>query len=813
MCNASARFGSAAGALACVTIALVAQIPAAKLGTRERAFQEPRNANERPRVTPAPLDVRLRALADMQRQRAALIDAGPTWQSIGPAPLRQGGLPNTGRIHAVAVDPSNANTIYIGAAGGGVWKTTDGGATWRALTDFQCSLTIGSIAIDPVNTQIVYAGNTACGLLRSADGGETWTLFRTPEMNAPGTQINRIGIDRRTAGGTRGTTLFLAAYRDGLLRSTDSGQTTQRLSASNDRVWDVTLDPQSPSTVFALVETVGSAHSDVRVGKSVDGGNHWTVSTIATPGRISYLEMTIARSDPRIGYVMLSADTAFRFFRTDDGGDHWRVLDAIPSSSLYGGGTFTIDPADPNTLVFGSDTLSKSTDGGQSWIRMNAPVHVDPRQLVYDNAGRLFDACDGGLFRSNDRGTTWVSLNGNLAITQFYREIAFDPARPDSLYGGTWDNGVGLFAGDLAWQNLNVCDAFSPIVDPSRPRSVIYTCQWPVGIYRWDVGPPDGSQTNQRRTNGINLSDPGYFVPPLAASGDNRVLYFATNRMYRSDDSAETWQPVGPILDSTYYVWALAVSRTNANHVIASPVSDKQVSVSKDGGRTWTRSAGLISSAAFVRFDPIDDNIAYAIQADVSRPYLYASVNGGASWFSITGNLPALHIASVVADVRSGRRILYVATEIGVYRSTDSGATWTPFSEGLPHTTVVDLAVSPDQRTLVAATDGRGMFALRLGDPKCVDPPATPTGLTSAVSGANVTLSWTAPAGVCSLTGYVVEAGSAAGLSNLAVLPTGGTATTFSATGVGKGTYFVRMRASNENGTSGPSNETIVRVQ
>ena len=399
------------------------------------------------------------------------------WTAIGPDRISSGAgdLADSGRINTIAINPSNTSIIYAGGATGGVWKTTDGGATWVALTDTQCSLAMGSIAIDPSNASIIYAGTGeenfsgdsfyGCGVLKSTDGGTTWTQLGGSifDTTAGGATIGKIVIHPSV------TSTLLVASDFGLYRSTDGGASFALVQSGV--ATDVVIDPASPGTMYAAVGNLFGAAAN-GVYKSTDTGATWTKLAGGFPtASVGRINLAIAASSPSTIYAAVQNSGSFTLlgiFKTTDGGTSWVSLSASGatcSTQCWYDMVIAVDPTNVNTVYFGGVSLFKSTNGGTSFSDITGLIHVDQHAFVFlpGNANTVFSGNDGGIFKSTDGGTTWTSLNTNIAITQFYSGLSLHPTSAATALGGTQDNHTLLYTGSTVWapvsfQGVGGCD-------------------------------------------------------------------------------------------------------------------------------------------------------------------------------------------------------------------------------------------------------------------------------------------------------------------------------------------------------------------
>jgi photosystem II stability/assembly factor-like uncharacterized protein len=651
--------------------------------------------------------------------------SGTTWQPIGPRAIPTSGT-SIGRISAIAVHPTDGNTLYIGGAQGGVWRTSDGGATWTPLTDKQCSLAMGSIALDPVNPSIVYAGTGeqhfsadsyyGCGVLRSLDGGNTWTrLGATVFVRG---RISRMLIVPSTAGTVATTTIF-AASDNGLFRSTDGGAnwTLVRSGIATDFV----IDPTDDRIVYTAIRQQG-------VFRSANRGTTWEpLGTGFATTSIGRINIAIVPSSPTTLYASVANLTTSMLngiWRTIDSGVTWTQLAATGAScstqcwyDMY----IAVHPTNPNQLYFGGVSMYRSLDGGTTFSAIGSligggAIHVDQHYLTFDprNPQRIYAANDGGIYRSDNAGTTWASLNAGLELTQFYSGISLHPSERTIVLGGTQDNGTLRYSNSPTWAAVIGGDGGFTAINPDNPAVQFGETQWTTTSQSSGPRRSDGAGFI-RKVNGIVTTETALFIPPLVMDPSNpSVLYFGTNRLYRTRDAAESWTPISPLIATTGAISSIAPAATDPNTIYVG-TSTGNLMVTRDSGIAWTtRTTGLptraITDIAVDRADPLT---AYVTVSGFGGNHVFRTVNAGQSWSSASGNLPDLPVNAVLLDPVS-RAFVLVGTDLGVFVSADSGSTWTVIDDGMPNVAVFDLAYNPATASLVAATHGRGMFQLQL---------------------------------------------------------------------------------------------------
>jgi photosystem II stability/assembly factor-like uncharacterized protein len=653
------------------------------------------------------------------------------WAPLGPAPIATAA---TGRISTIAVHPTNPAILYVGGAQGGVWKSSDGGATWAPTSDGECSLAMGSIAIDPVTPDILYAGTGelhfsgdsyyGCGVLRSTDGGSTWTQLGASifDTNVGGARVSRILVDPVSAGSAVSTTVY-AATSVGVYRSTDSGLNWTRVLEGI--ATDLVRDPLTPATLYAAI---GSPAGDARNGiyRSTDGGRTWNRLGGGFPtGDVGRIALAIAPSAPATLYAAIQTSFGaatgsgqlFGIYRTTDAGNAWSRAAATGAdcgTQCWYDLVIEVDPLDATAVWFGGVLLFRSTDGAASFRNVLGNVHVDQHALTFDpgNPGTLYVGNDGGIYRTTTAGATWQSLNTNLALTQFYAGISPHPFDPFFALGGTQDNGTLEFAGVPTWENVLGGDGGFTAIDYGNPAIAYAETQWSVNSgfsgprRRIAPGP------FVRLVAGINAADRALFIPPLVIDPANpAVLYFGTFRVYRTANRAESWTAISPDLTGGVgRVSAIAPAPSDPATLYVG-TSDGNLQVTRDLGTSWSlRENGLPDRyVTDIAVDRLQPGSAVLSVSGFGTGHVFRTTDFGNAWTDISTSLPDVPVNAVI---EIGAEI-FVGTDLGVFVTQDLGATWTPFVNGLPNVAVFDLAYANETGIAIAGTHGRGMFSFR----------------------------------------------------------------------------------------------------
>jgi photosystem II stability/assembly factor-like uncharacterized protein/PKD repeat protein len=749
--------------------------------TRRRASAlEQRSGKAHARARQLRRRVDLDALEDRMLLAGGITLSSVDWTAIGPAPIVSGQLPGggpvSGRITGIAADPVAPNTIYIASAGGGVWKTLDGGVTWAPLTDAVTDANgnpvpeaTGAVAVAQSNlpaavgNRIIYAGTGEAnnsgdsaygeGVEVSFDGGQSWTL-QTNNGVFSGLTVAKIAVDPSDAtgqtvyaafdnlgvNGTFGTT--------GIYKSTDAGKTWTNTTAgiaTQSEYTEVAVDPTNGQTLYAAI---GSAFADSNNGiyKSTNGGTSWTKLGGGAPsgntfGRIS---LALAPSSPNTLYAA-TADPATGALKeiaaTTDGGATWaNVTNNAPNAFATQGwydNVIIVDPTNPAVVfVAGSfattnnngnfiQGIIESTNSGGSWTDIsldaagNGP-HVDYHAAAFDAAGNLLVGSDGGIWQLSTPEDTvaqrWKDLNGNLSITQF-TNAALDPSDVNVVYGGSQDNGTEKFNGALGWSLIQPGDGGFTRVSAQNPQR-IYQEFFSVSLQRSDDG---GNTFSFIAPPNASPNNANFYVPYVLNPANGDEILYGTDTLYESTDAGNTWSTVGTPGSSFNAADApidvIAVSGTGASTTIY-VTAGGSVYVSRNNGTTWARRDVGAASDKFgdIAIDPTDPRTAYIVRdsfnATGNTGQVFRTTDAGQTWTNITGNLRNVPANAIALDVTALGTQLWVGTDTGVYYSSDLGSNWSAYGAGLPNVRVVSLEFNENLNVLLAGTHGRGAWEI-----------------------------------------------------------------------------------------------------
>ncbi len=670
---------------------------------------------------------------------------GAAWEFAGPVNI-------CGRITSVALDPEQTATFFIGAASGGVFKTTDAGLSWQPVFDDQPSLSIGDIALAPSDPDVIYVGTgeanagggsvsyEGLGIFRSDDGGMSWNGGGLSESGSIGRLVVHPQNPDICYAAAMGR-MFSENAQRGVFMTIDGGQSWQNILYLNDSTGaiDIVMDPGNPDVVYAAMwervrrpDRRSYGGPGCGIYKTTDGGANWEELTNGLPSGTSVgrIGITISPSDPDILYAIYADKTGYfdGVFKTLDGGESWIQTNDSYLSNMYSSygwwfGRIQVDPADPDIVYGIGFDLYKSSNGGNSWSNISGwDVHVDQHDLKAHplNPDFVVLGNDGGLYISQNGGSTFNPIE-NLPVMQFYT-CEMDNQHPERLYGGAQDNGTNrTMTGAVDdWESIYGGDGFYVLVDPQNNQYVYAEYQY--GALGRST---NGGTSFSYATSGISSSDRFNWMSPVVFSPDDpSVLYFGGNRVYKSTNRAASWTAISGDLSNgpgqfnqTYgTITTLAVSPVNVQ-VIYAGTDDGNVWVTQNGGGDWSRISWSLPTRWVTRVaaDPYDEATVYVTLSGYRRdeylPHIFRSTDFGQSWTAVSGDLPEVPVNDIIVDP-SLDSTLYVATDAGVFVSRNLGQNWGILGEGLPNVPVCDLKFHDDTHVLLAATYGRSMYKI-----------------------------------------------------------------------------------------------------
>lgn len=691
-------------------------------------------------------------------------------RGIGPALT-------SGRIADIAVNPQNRSQYYLAVASGGVWKTNNSGTTWQPVFDAQGSYSIGCVTLDPNNPLVVWVGTGennsqrsvgyGDGVYKSLDGGKTWKNVGMKNSE----HIGKIVIDPRNS-----NVVYVAAqgplWNDGgergLYKTIDGGQTWKRVLHISEMtgISEVVFDPRDPDVLVVSsyqrrrhVWTLINGGPESGIHKSTDAGATWRQIKSGLPSEdLGRIGLAISPANPDVLYAIIeAANDSSGFFRSMDRGENWEKRSKYVSGSPQYYQEIVCDPKEANR-VYSLDTwLMVTEDGGKTFKQAGERhKHVDNHALWIDpeNTNYLLNGCDGGVYESFDRAATW-HFKANLAITQFYR-VSVDHALPFyNVYGGTQDNFSlggpsrttnvhGIRNSD--WVITLGGDGFETVIDPQDPN-IVYSQYQHGNLYRFDkkngeriyIQPQPGKGEEGLRWN--------WDSPLLISPHLNTRLYFAANKLFRSDDRGNSWRAISADLtrrvdrnqlkvmgkvqridavaknaSTSFYGNIVALSESPLQEgLIYVGTDDGLMQVTSDGGATWTRYEKFLGVPDMTYVSCLlasqhDANTVYAAfdnhKMGDYKPYVFRSRDRGKTWEAMANNLPERGSVYTIAEDHVKPELLFAGTEFGLFFTIDAGKKWVQLKGGLPIIAVKDLAIQTRENDLVLATFGRGFYVL-----------------------------------------------------------------------------------------------------
>ncbi|HSS75939.1 MAG TPA: glycosyl hydrolase [Thermoanaerobaculia bacterium] len=687
------------------------------------------------------------------------------WREVGPY--------RGGRAAAVTGLPGDRNTYYFGATGGGVWKTTDGGRSWKNVSDGTYGGSIGAVAVSEWDPNVVYVGGGEVtvrgnvshgdGLWKSTDGGKTWKLSGLADSR----HIPRIRIHPKNPDLVYAAVLghlFGPNETRGVYRSKDGGAHWDRILYVNDKVGavDLAMDPDNPRVLYASMWNVRRTPYSLESGgpgsglwKSTDGGDTWSELTFNPgfpKGTLGIIGVTVSPSNPENLYALVEAKDG-GVFRSRDGGKTWKQTNSerdLRQRAWYYSRIFA-DPKDEDVVYVPNVQFHRSKDGGRTFTTLRTP-HGDNHDMWIDpnDPQRMIESNDGGVNVSTDGGATWTPQS-NQPTAQFYR-VSTDTHFPYRILGAQQDNsavrilsrgsGGGIGPGD--WSPTAGGESGYIVPDP-KDSDVVFGGSYGGLLTRLNHATGEMRDVNPWPDNpmGAAAGDILYRFqwnfPIVFSPNDPNTLYAAAQVLFKSSDSGQSWSAIsgdltrndksrlgssgGPITkDNTsveYYgtIFTVAESPLEASTIWAGS-DDGLIHVTRDGGKTW-KNVTPKGIPEWIQINAIDASphekggayvAATMYKSDDFRPYLYRTSDYGATWTRIDSGIDPAHFTRVVRADPARRGLLYAGTEHGAYVSFDDGAHWQPLQLNLPVVPVADLTVKDGD--LVAATQGRGFWVL-----------------------------------------------------------------------------------------------------
>jgi photosystem II stability/assembly factor-like uncharacterized protein len=710
------------------------------------------------------------ATAAAGRQEAAVTVDSETFgglqaRAIGPAVM-------SGRIAALDVAAGDRPAIYVGTAGGGVWKSTDGGLRFKPVFD-RHTQSIGAVTVDPSNPKTVWVGtgetwvrnsvSVGDGVYRSVDAGESWTRAGLEQTE----RIRRILVHPKD-----GNTVYACAtghlFDDhddrGVYRTSDAGKTWEKVLfvARDTGCADLDLDPSNPSVLYAAMWqfrrtpsffTSGGPHSGLF--KSTDGGSTWIRLKKDLPGGdLGRIAVAVSPAKPEVVYAVVESQKT-ALFRSTDRGESWTEMNSssIVSQRPFYFSLLVADPKSPDRIYKPGLQAAVSDDGGKTWGVLGSgsvtgpSYHSDVHALWVNprNTDHLVMGTDGGVYISVDRGAAWRFVE-SLPVGQFYH-VAYDMQWPYNVYGGLQDNstwfGPSRRSGGIGgrhWQSLSPGDGFWSFVDP-RDEDVVYDEIQGGNLFRTRKSTLERKDIRPSPKPGEPRYRFNWNTPIHLSRATPGTMYYGAQFLFRTRDMGDSWERISPDLttgdparqrqdesggltldnstaENNATIFAISESPRDPR-VIWVGTDDGYVQVTRDGGKTWKNVVGNVRGVpahtwvSSVEAGHVDDGTAYVafdghMTGDM-RPYVYRTRDFGDTWEPLAlGDLRGY--VHVVKEDPVNPSLLFAGTEQGLFLSIDSGQRWSQFTANLPNVAVRDLAIHPREHDLIVATHGRGLY-------------------------------------------------------------------------------------------------------
>jgi photosystem II stability/assembly factor-like uncharacterized protein len=669
-----------------------------------------------------------------------------SWESIGPMNFG-------GRTLDIAFNPLDPNTMYAGAAGGGLWRSYSGGRggnAWHYIPTGFPVLAVSSIAISPVDSNVIYIGtgevynyqNTGTGfatrltrgtygigILKTIDGGNTWT--KTLDWN-----VNELRGVQDIKINPSNPDCIWAATSEGVYRSRNAGGSWTLIHPIL-MATDINFHPTDTNIILVACGNSGSFGNGIY--KTINAGNSFTKVTTGLPASYSgKTVITFSESSPSIVFASVAdTETGRGLYKSTNTGDTWSLVNPsnIPTYQGWYSHDVAVNPLNPNTIIYVGIDCWKSTNSGVELIQksywynwdfdateiggvegLTDYVHADIHRVYYhpNDTNTIYFATDGGIFRTVNGGMTFEGCNGKYQTQQFYAN--FSNSYQDSLFaiGGMQDNATAIYEGNLGWRRAIGGDGLSTAINHITDEVVYGSSQYLNIVRSLDKGIFFSGLPDLPSGNSGNTNFAGPFV--LCPSQPER-LYAGRTELYRSDNTGDTWFVMNDGFEiDGHRILSIEVSPTNSSIVLVSTTPDAtgrgRLYRSINSGDTFTDITGTLPDRYLMdmAIDANNNDIMYVVVSGFGTPHLYKSVDGGTNWNPISTGLPDVPSNTVTIDPYNSS-IIYFGNDLGVFTSVDAGTNWNSFNEGLHDATMIfDLSVSPVNKKMRIATHGKGVY-------------------------------------------------------------------------------------------------------
>ena len=669
---------------------------------------------------------------------------------MGPS-YTSGGYAGLGRLNCVAFRPGDANTLYVGAASGGIWKTSNGGSTWTPLGDNNTVLGVSDIIVIAGTPDVLYIAtgdkdggsmwslgggqfndNNSVGVLKSTDGGATWSttgLSWTASLNRT---VSRLLKDPGN------NSVLYAATSIGIYKTADAGA-SWTLQQSGSFI-DMEMNPSSSSTLYASTKDYWG---NPKIYYTTNGGTSWyTSKTFAstdyrvdlavTAANSNYVYAIVANRGGGLTGIEQSINSGAAFSQVFSG-TTTNMLNWDCNSTASGGqGSYDLciaaDPTDENIVFVGGINTWRSTDGGSSWSLSNhwtstwgcgvSEVHADQHFLAYQNGTSVLYECnDGGLYKTTNNGSSWTHHGSGLVTSQVYR-LGVSQSASNYVMTGLQDNGSKAYIGG-SWSDVMGGDGFECAIDPTTTTTQYGSLYYgrfkrTTNTWSWET---DITHNGSSPINGLN--ETGHWCTPfLIDPNTNTTLYVGMKNVWKSTNQGSAWTKLSPWSSSGSTLRSLAVAPSNSNYIYTATQSSFYRTT--DGGSNWSANlAGPLPTSSrsitYISVKSNDPQTVWVSMGGYDAYGVYESTDGGSTWVNISTGLPSLPVMCVIQNKQNTSQVeLYAGTDVGVYVKVGT-SNWTLFYNGLPNVVVTELDIYYDNTTpansrIRAATYGRGLW-------------------------------------------------------------------------------------------------------
>lgn len=666
------------------------------------------------------------------------------WAPKGPS-TSAGGYAGLGRINCMAFHPTNEDIFWVGTPSGGLWKTTNFGATWTTVTDNLPVLGVSDIAINPANPNIMYIatgdgdggalssctgspnGDTkSIGILKSTNGGANWS---STGMNW---DVQDAKLIRRLIINPSNPAILYAAASDGVWKTTDAGATWSNMYAGL-YFMDIEFKPGEPNTIYASTYDYSG---DAEVKSSYNGGDSWFTSAINDDVLRINLEVSPATPGLVEGLCANTAGAMAGFIESTNSFSTYSWYSSIPGTGNYLSGVwplsesttsgqgwydlaYCISPLNSNERWLGGIVTYKTTNAWNSdnylvsfWTPNNGNpgvpvVHADKHFFTFHplNPSYFFDCNDGGIYWTNDGGDSWNDISNGLQISQIYR-IGNSATISENIICGLQDNGTKEYYNG-SWSDVTGGDGMECAIDPGNAM-IEYSSYVYGEIYRTLDGWSNYTTISENLPGGQQT---GAWVTPYVIDPNNpQTLYAGYNDVYKTTNRGNSWTKTSTNLSTHPPLRSLAVAQSNSQYIYAADY--RYIYRSTNGGSSWatTSIVPTYGNISYITSSTSDPNTVYStISGYFLGEKVYKSTNGGNNWTNISGSLPNLPINCIVYESGSNEG-LYIGTDVGVYYKNATMSDWIYYSTGLPNLVVTELDIQYGSSLIRAATFGRGLW-------------------------------------------------------------------------------------------------------